>query len=174
MKSKIIFFYTLFVSAIFFSQSKVGTIDSEFIIGSMPEAKIVVKRAQYYGAKLDSSFQVKVKVYQEKVENYEKNKATLGELAKKTTIQEIAGLEADIKKYQSNGQKLMQLKENELMRPLYKKLNDAIAEVSKSNGFTQILTVTGNQFAYIDPRFDITELVINKLGIKVTTTADKK
>ena len=61
---------------------------------------------------------------------------------------------------------LMQLKQNELMRPLYKKLNDAIELVAKENKFTQILTVQGNQFAYIDEKFDITKLVMNKLGLK--------
>ncbi|MDP4600201.1 MAG: OmpH family outer membrane protein, partial [Polaribacter sp.] len=57
-------------------------------------------------------------------------------------------------------------KQNELMRPLYKKLNDAIELVAKENKFTQILTVQGNQFAYIDEKFDITKLVMNKLGLK--------
>lgn len=59
----------------------------------------------------------------------------------------------------------MRLKENELMKPLYKKLGEAISEVSKENNYTQILTVQGNEFAYIDRNFDITDLVIAKLNI---------
>jgi outer membrane protein len=76
-------------------------------------------------------------------------------------------MEADIKKYQQNGNQLMKLKRDELMRPLYKKLNNAIKQVSKENKYTQVLTVTGNQFAFIDNNFDITTLVITKLGITV-------
>lgn len=167
MKSKIIFICIALLSSIsFLAQSKVGTIDSDYIVNLMPEAKIVVKRAQTYGAKLDSSFQIKLKEYQTKIEAYKKNEKTLGTLAKKTAVQELTSLESDIKKYQTNGQKLMQLKREELMRPLYKKLSDAIAAVSKANGYTQILTITGNQFAYIDDKFDITELVMKKLGVK--------
>ena len=60
----------------------------------------------------------------------------------------------------------MQLKQNELMRPLYKILNNAINTVSKENGYTQVLTSTGNQFVYIDEKFDITALVMAKLGVK--------
>ncbi len=52
------------------------------------------------------------------------------------------------------------------MRPLYNKLSEAIRDVSKANNFTQVLTITGNQFAYVDDKFDITKLVIDKLGIK--------
>lgn len=167
MKSKIIFICIALLSSIsFLAQSKVGTIDSDYIVNLMPEAKIVVKRAQTYGAKLDSSFQIKLKEYQTKIEAYKKNEKTLGTLAKKTAVQELTSLESDIKKYQTNGQKLMQLKREELMRPLYKKLSDAITAVSKANGYTQILTITGNQFAYIDDKFDITELVMKKLGVK--------
>ncbi len=166
MKSKIICICIAFLSTVTIAQSKVGTIDSDYIVNLMPEAKVVIKRAQEYGKRLDTSFQKKLKIYKEKVDTFKKNEKTLGQLAKKTAITEIANLEDDIKKYQTNGQKLMQLKQEELMRPLYKKLSDAISEVAKANGFTQVLTITGNQFAYIDDKYDITELVMNKLGIK--------
>ena len=53
------------------------------------------------------------------------------------------------------------------MRPLYTKLSDAIAIIAKAKGYTQILTLTGNEFAYIDNKFDITELVIKNLGIQI-------
>jgi outer membrane protein len=61
----------------------------------------------------------------------------------------------------------MRLKENELMKPLLTKLGKAISDVAIENGYTQILTLTGNEFAYIDPKFDITDLVMKKLNIKI-------
>ncbi|WP_159947227.1 OmpH family outer membrane protein [Polaribacter septentrionalilitoris] len=170
MKSKIIFLFAIVLASVTSAQNKVGTVDSDYIVNLMPEAQVVVKRSQAYGSKLDSSFQIKLKVYQDKIEAYKKNEKTLGPLAKKTAVKEITDLEADIKKYQSNGQKLMQFKQDELMRPLYKKLRDVIAEIAKANGYSQILTITGNQFAYIDKKFDITDLVIKKLGIKKPET----
>ena len=166
MKSKILLLVVCLISSISFSQNKVGTIDSDYIINLMPEAKVVVKRAQAYGAKLDSSFSIKMKEYKDKIELYKKNEKTMGELMKKTEISKLAALESDIKKYQENGTKLMQLKQSELMRPLYKKLNIAIDAVAKSNGYSQVFTVNGNQFAYISQSHDITKLVIKKLGLK--------
>ena len=76
-------------------------------------------------------------------------------------------MEQDIKKYQKNGNTLMGLKRDELMRPLYTMLSEGIATVAKENGYTQILTITGNEFAYIDSKFDITELVLKNLGITI-------
>ena len=166
MKSKITILFIALCSTISIAQTKVGTIDSEYITNLMPEAKIVIKKTQEYGAKLDTSFAKKMNIYRAKVEAYNKNKETMGELAKKGAIKELTELENDIKRAQDNGNKLMQLKQNELMRPLYKKLGDAINQVAKENGFTQILTTTGNQFVYLDEKFDITKLVMAKLGIK--------
>jgi outer membrane protein len=174
MKLKIILFAAILVSSISIAQSKVGTVDSEYIVNIMPEKEIVIKRAQKYGARLDSTFSIKVKEYENKVASYKDIITTLSDADKKEKIQEVANMERDLKKFKSNGSKLMQLKQDELMRPLYKKLGDVIAEVSKANGFTQILTTTGNQFAYIDESLDITELVITKLGITLPDTTDKK
>ena len=167
MKLKITVFFIAFISTISFAQTKVGTIDSDYIINFMPETKTVASMTQKYGAKLDSSFSIKVEDFKTKLEDYKKKEKEMGVLEKKTIQNELATLEQDIQKYQKNGNTLMGLKRDELMRPLYKKLSDAIAAVSKEQKYTQVLTLAGNQFAYIDNKFDITDLVVKKLGITI-------
>lgn len=166
MKLKIIVLFITLITSSITAQNKVGTINEDKIINLMPEAKTVVKMAQEYGAKLDSSFSIKLKDFQERLDKFRKEEKEMGELMKKTVMKELADLEQEVKRYQDNGNKLMQLKQQELMRPLYKKLNDVITEIAKKEGYSQILTTTGNQFAYIDEKFDITKLVMDKLGIK--------
>ena len=173
MKSKIICIAFALISSISIAQSKVGTVDSEYIISLMPETKVVSERSQNYGAKLDSSFTIKVETYKAKIEAFKKNEKTLGELAKQAEYKELAEMEADIKKYQQNGNQLMQLKQDELMRPLYTRLSNAITTVAKANKYTQVLTLTGNEFAYIDNDFDITELVLKSLGIAIPVETEK-
>ncbi|WP_026777601.1 OmpH family outer membrane protein [Polaribacter sp. Hel_I_88] len=167
MKLKFTLLLVAFISTIAIAQTKTGTINSDYIINNMPEYEIVVSRSQEYGARLDSTFSIKMADYQTRVKDFRDKEKEMGALMKKTLVQELTALEQDVKKYQDNGNKLMQLKQNELMRPLYKKLNLAIDEVAKENGYTHILTSTGNQFAYIDQKFDITKLVMEKLNIKV-------
>jgi outer membrane protein len=139
----------------------------------MPETMIVAKRSKAYGAKLDSSFSIKLKEYQTKIDAFKQNEKTMEVEAKKTNYKELTELEADIKKYQLNGNKLMQFKTDELMRPLYKKLSETIQSVAKSENYTQILTISGNEFAYIDAKFDITELVLKNLGIEIPVAETK-
>lgn len=173
MKSKIIFICIALLSTISIAQSKVGTVDSEYILKLMPEAAIVSERSQAYGARLDSSFSIKVKEYQTKIDTLKKNEKTMETSAKEATYKELAQMESDIKKYQLNAKKLMKIKSDELMRPLYKKLSEAIALVSKSENYTQILTISGNEFAYVDTKFDITELVMKSLSIEIPITEKK-
>ncbi len=156
----------LFTSLFATGQTKVGTIDSELIVGLMPETKKVMTRLVDYSKRLDSSYQVKVKEYQDKVAAFQK----LGEVSdnfKKIKVDEIAELEKGLQTSQTNGNKLIQLKRDELMRPLYKRLRSVIGEIAKANGYTQIMTTTGNEFAYIDEKFDITKLVMDRLGLKL-------
>lgn len=166
MKLKFTIFFIAFLSSVAIAQNKVGTIDSDYIINIMPEAKMVIERSQEYGARLDSSFSIKMEDYKKRVKDFRAKEKEMGELMKKVMVDELTALEQDVKNFQENGNKLMQLKQNELMVPLYKKLNEAISEIAKEEGYSQIFTKEGNQFAYIDENFDITKLVMKKLGVK--------
>ena len=53
------------------------------------------------------------------------------------------------------------------MRPLYKKVGDAVAAIAKEEKFTQVFTLDGNELAYVDPLFDLTIKTAKKLGLKV-------
>ena len=155
------------------SQTKVGTIDSELIVGLMPETKTVIKLLGDYTKRLDSSYQIKVTEYQKKVEAYQKL-TNVSDAFKKVKVDEINQLNAELQKNQQNGNQLIQLKRDELMRPLYKKLGDVINEFSKANGYTQILITSNNQFAYIDEKYDITKNIMSKLGIEIPKPKQQK
>ena len=167
MKIKSIFLFVFFINLASFSQTKVGTIDSELIIGLMPETKIVLTNLSKYAQRLDSPYQIRVKDYQDKINAFQKLDKDVSDAFKKIKADEIKEIEKDLGTSQNTGNKLIQLKRDELMRPLYKKLRGVIAEISKANGYTQILTTTGNEFAYVDEKYDITKLAMAKLGIKI-------
>lgn len=174
MKTKIISFIFLLTLSLGYSQTKVGTIDSELIIGLMPETKKVLDLLSNYATRLDSTYQIKYKDYQDKVEAYKKNEKTFSKDYNKIKMDEIVDIEKELQQNQTNANKLIQMKRNELMRPLYKKLRGVIEEVSKAGGYTQILTTTGNEFAFIDSNYDITQKVLDKLGLKLPEPKKEK
>lgn len=166
MKSKIIIFAAILLSLSAFSQTKVGTIESDLIISKMPQINAVQERVSKYAKQLDSTFQIKVTEYKSKVDSFKAEEKLMTPDDKKSRIAELKKTEQEMAKFRKNGTTMMQLRRDEFMRPLYKKLSETIAEVAKANGYTQILTTQGNEFGYIDERFDITKLVMDKLGIK--------
>jgi len=165
MKLKTFFLIAILISNISVAQSKVGTVNSDYVLSIMPEGKKVVELTKVYAERLDSLFSIKVIAYQKKLEEFKSINDTVNQDFKTKKFTELQILETEVNKSKQKGSQLMRLKENELMKPLYKKLGEAISEVSKENNYTQILTVQGNEFAYIDRNFDITDLVIAKLNI---------
>lgn len=148
------------------AQTTLGTIDVEYIIAKMPQLKQVHERIKKYGAKLDSINNKKIKEYDLKVKAFNEVAETLSEEDKKIKYTEIGKLNQDLGKFRQNGAKLMQLRKDEFMRPLYRKITELTTLVAKEKGYSQILTIEGNSFVYIDEKHDITKLVLAKLDIK--------
>ncbi len=167
MKTKItLIIATFFVCFATTAQTKVGTVDREFIIAKLPQLKTVQERISKYGARLDSINKTKVAEHDAAVKVFNDNIKNLSETDKKTKFTEISKLKQEISQFQKNGTTMMQLRRNDFMRPLYQKVNEIIEGIAKEKGYTQILTVSGNNFAYLDTNHDITKLVLAKLEIK--------
>ena len=59
----------------------------------------------------------------------------------------------------------MQMKRNELTKPLYERINTAMLQVIQEEKYTQILHAGGNALAFSSEEYDITKKVLAKLGI---------
>jgi len=147
------------------AQSKVGTVNVNEILSKLPELTTVETAVAAYKSGLEKTLNEKVSIYKTKLDLYKKNADTYSDITKKTMGEELYNLENDIKIFQQNGSQLTQIKQDDLLRPLYKKISDMIAIIAKEQKYTQILTVDGNEFAYADEKFDITTIVKTKLGI---------
>lgn len=154
----------LFIGVAAIAQTKVGTVDSDYILSSLPELEEVQDNIETYGGELDSQFKEMVTNYQGKVQEFESLTDTVSDADRRAKQDVIMGIEQDIQKFRQNSQQLIQIRRNELMRPLYTKIGTAINEVAKKQGYTQILTL-GNSVAYFDPKNDITQAVADNLEI---------
>lgn len=148
------------------AQTKTGTVDADFILTKMPELAQANEEIKKYNLDLESQLKEKLSDYEAKIKVYQTGQATLNEEDKKLKQQEILTLEDQISKFRQNGQQLLQLKQSEVVQPLYKKIGEVVTQVSKEQGYTHVMTIGGNNnFAYADPTYDITLLVLKKMGI---------
>ena len=148
------------------AQTKVGTVDVEYIISAMPELEQVRADVTSYNKDLESQSKLKINTFQTLVDSYQQNESTYSEAIKKEKQSEIIALENDIKQFQQNSNKLIQLKQDELIQPLYQIIGDALNAVSKEEKFTQVFTINNN-IVYLDPKMDLTIKVMKKMGLPI-------
>ncbi|MBT0609024.1 OmpH family outer membrane protein [Aequorivita echinoideorum] len=162
-----------FIGISTFAQSKVGAVDVEYILSQMPELENVQTQLETYGKQLDVDLNKKLDEYKKLADEWKNGEATFTAEQKKEKQTALINLEADIQKFQQNGAKLMDLKRNEFLSPLYKKIGDALEKVASTQGYTQVLQ-TNQDMVYLDPNYDLTLPIIKEMGIviKEQTTQD--
>lgn len=157
------------------AQLKVGYISADEIIVLMPEAAKVDTQLNQYQQALYQAAQQRQNDFNDAVAKFYKDSLTMnpslkevkrGELQKQ--VSELSGAEQQI-------QQQFEAKRQELSLPIQKKLQTAIQDVAKENGYTYIFPKEALLVA--PPGDDIAALVKKKLGIKTpapkTTTPVK-
>lgn len=167
-KMILIAFVALFTVTTYAQTTKVGTVDADYILSKMPELTGAQENLKVYNLDLEKQLKEKLDTYDTVYKAAETGFGTMSDTEKAAKQQELAGMESDITKFRNNGTQLVQLKQGEVLQPLYKKIGDTVAIVAKELGYTQVLNIgNNNNLAYIDPAHDITLKVLAKMGIAV-------
>ena len=154
------------------AQTKIGTIDAEYIVSVLPEMTQVETDLKAYSEDLQSNLDSTITQYETLVTDYQKNNATFAEEDKREKETEIIALENEIKGFRQKASVMMQMKRNELTKPLYEKVNNAMLKVVQEEGYTQILHAGGASLAFSATRYDITDEVLTKLGVATEDPAE--
>jgi len=157
----------LFVfSAVSAQESKVGTIDIDYILGLIPELSGVQEQVKAYQTELSNGYAEKLTQYEKALQNYRDNESLLTLMQKKTKEDSLVVMQNELGQYQQNGNQLLALRQEEYMQPLYTKVGQSLERVAEAGGYTQVL-LRDNNVVYIDNRFDITLAVLKDLNIEV-------
>lgn len=167
MKKIITLFSLVLLSYSSFAQTKVGTIDAEYILSQLPEMTQVNEGLKTYNEELQKNLEASIQEYETLAKDYQQHNATFTDEVKKTKEGKLISLENDIKGFRQKASVMMQMKRNELTQPLYEKINKAMLQVIQEGNYTQILHAGGNSLAFAAEEFDITNKVMAKLGMTV-------
>ncbi len=144
------------------AQQKIAFADADSILVSLPEFKTQQKTLETYGKQLNSTLESKQKELQNKFEDYQKNAGDwLPEIVKEKE-KEINQLDKSLREFQQEAQQNLARREQELLNPLYEKIQKGIEAVAKEEAYTFIMPK--NVFLYAADSDDITVKVIKKLG----------
>lgn len=156
----------LFIGLTAFSQGKVGAVDIDFILSNMPEMENVQEQLQVYGSQLDLDLTKKVDEYTVLATEYKAGEASFSEEEKMEKQNALRILDTDIGRFQQNGAKLMEIKHQEFLKPLYQKIGVALEKIAKAQGYTQVMQTTADM-VYIDPDYDLTLSILTEMGIEI-------
>ena len=146
--------------------SKIGHVDSGAIMEIMPERTKVEQDLQTYYGELQAELQAMAVEYQNKVQDYQANEATMSNLIRQSKEKEVMDLQTRIQEFEGNASVAFEEKRLELLTPLIEKVQNAVNTVGKEKGFTYILDKAVGAVVYIgDDAIDITSDVKAKLGL---------
>ncbi|MEG1623026.1 MAG: OmpH family outer membrane protein [Alistipes sp.] len=166
---------TLVLSATSLFAQKFGRVNVQDVIVEMAEFKTVQANMEAFQKDMASTFEIMQVDYNTKVADLKKNEATYNEPMKNLKYKELQELTARIQEFQDNAQRDIQAKQNELMEPIYKKVDTAINKIAKASAYVAVFNTTPSTtpLAYFDANSlpDLAPAVKIELGIKATTPA---
>ena len=161
----------LFVSAGSASAQKTGYISVDQVVSLMPEtARLDSLLRKYQADTLNPQFAYIVSEYNRK-DSLANGKDSLKTpvTVRQTMRQELEQMAYQIQNWQNIAQQAMQGKQQELLEPIYRKVDNAIQAVAKESGYAYVLN--REALLVMPPADDLLPLVAKRLNVKVPATA---
>lgn len=168
MNRNIILALCVMLMSIGANAQKVGFINSSEILEAMPEVKQANSDLEVMKNMFKKKGEEMITALQTKYQDFQQKQAS-GELApveidKKAKV--LKEEESKVMEFDKTSQQKIYEKSEELLRPIHDRVNKAIDEVAKENGYIYIFDSVQGLILYADPTADVTSLVKAKLAIK--------
>ena len=164
---RFLFIAAAFLFAVQLNAQRVGFLDTEKILASIPEynsAKSQLESLEKgYRTKVENEFAAIEKLYNA----YQANKGTMSQVVRAQKENEIISKEEAAKKLQEsyfgeNG--IMQKKSQDLLSPIKERVQAAIERVAKSGGYMMIVDIASQSgVIYTNSQYDLSQEVIKVL-----------
>ncbi|MEO8766448.1 MAG: OmpH family outer membrane protein [Ginsengibacter sp.] len=151
---------------------KIGFISADEVIQLMPEAAAVQKDLDQYQQSLYQNAEDQRTTLNEAVQKFYKDSATMSASLKEVKRTDLQKQVQDLSGIDQKIQNQFEQKRQELSLPIQKKLQVAIEEVAKENGYTYVFP--REALIYMPPSSDIGPLVRKKLGLKEPVPGEPK
>lgn len=143
---------------------KVGLVDTNEIIGKMPETTAAQNTLNEAQKKYQAELQRIDEEFQRQYEELQNMKEDELPAIKERKVRQLQETQQKGEAFQQQVIQDLQKQQDELMAPVVQKVRNAIESVGKENGYTLIQEMAGTIY-YSAPVEDITPLVKTKLGL---------
>ena len=147
------------------SAQKLGHINSQELLATMPELKTVQAKLDTLASQYEAQFANMQEEFNTKLAKFQQEQATMTAGVREFRQQEIAEMEQRIYLFRQTAQEDLQKKQQEFMAPIQQRMLDAIKKVSQAQGCTYVFEAM--TLHYIAPdALDLMPLVKKELGIQ--------
>ena len=151
------------------AQNKIGYINTDELIGVMPEAEKADAELKEYQGSLQQQGRDLMKELNDKDSLFVRDSAKLSPSMKEIKKNELVALYQRVQNWNQQAQEMYQAEAQKKIAPLRNKALEAIRAVAKESGYSYILDVSAVIVG--PPGDDVLALVKKKLGIKETPAA---
>ena len=147
---------------------KFAYVDTQYILQNVPEYNTAQNRIDALTIEWQKEIEAKFAEIEKMYRDYQNEAILLPEEMKRRREEEIIGKEREVKELQQkrfgqNGDLFK--KREELIKPIQEKIYAALEEVATSGNYAVIFDkASGATMLYTNPRFDISEEVLTKMG----------
>lgn len=157
----------LLLSQLTLGQSKIGYIDSETIIKTLPDAQDVQKQLDKIIKDWQDELTKLEKELKDGKADFEKRKLIMSDQKRMEREKELLIMEGKVndfkqKKYGTEGE--LYKKQEELMKPIHNKIFTVVKEIAEKDSYDYIFDRSGDMiFLFAKDKYDLTNLVLEKL-----------
>lgn len=144
---------------------KFGYINTMELIDMLPESRVADSLLTQYTKDVQAQYDSYLSEYKTKSEEYMKNKDNLSEFVASSKLADLQSLEQRIKEFESNSQKMVSQKRQELLAPVLARAQELVNEIAKENGYRMIFDTSTGSLAYAPESDNVIGLVKKKLGL---------
>lgn len=159
----------VFAASAGYSQTvKFGHVNGNELIQAMPEFDSARVKLENFRQELENALEIMTVQLNNMNDAYTKDNKNWTDIVKQTKEQEIIDLNKRMQDFQANAQEQLQNKQVELFQPIQVKVDKAIKEVGKENGFIYVFDIGTGVLLYFDETksTNVMPLCKAKLGIK--------
>jgi len=168
-KISVLIIFVVIATGLAVSQ-KYAFVDSEYILSHIPAYKAAQDQLDNISSEWQKEIEQKYQEIDQLYKGYQTDKVLLSEEMKRKKEDEIIAKEKSVKDLQKKyfgPEGELYKKRQELVKPIQDEIYNAVKELSAEGSYAVIFdTAEGLSILYFNPKYDISDEVLQKLGYK--------
>jgi len=170
MKRTIVMLAGLLIPFVMTLAQKYAFVDTEYILNNIPSYKAAQDQLDKISEEWQKEVEAKYTDIEKMYKDYQAERVLLSEDLRRQREESIVNKEKEVKELQKNyfGQDgALFKKRQELVQPIQDDIYKAIKDLATESGYAVVFdTSSGPSMIYTNPRYDISDEVLQKLGYK--------